>query len=65
MLATMFTYLCVFSHLILTTTLWVGVHAKYFSHVWLFVTLYPAKLLCPWDSPGKNTGVRFSKGSYA
>ena len=31
----MFTYLCVFSHLILTTTLWVGVHAKYFSHVWL------------------------------
>ena len=20
--------------------------------------LYPAKLLCPWDSPGKNTGVR-------
>ena len=19
--------------------------------------LYPAKLLCPWDSPGKNTGV--------
>ena len=22
--------------------------------------LYPAKLLCPWDSPGKNTGVGFS-----
>ena len=22
--------------------------------------LYPAKLLCPWDFPGKNTGV----GSY-
>ena len=19
--------------------------------------LYPARLLCPWDSPGKNTGV--------
>ena len=19
--------------------------------------LYPAKLLCPWDSPGKNAGV--------
>ena len=23
--------------------------------------LLPARLLCPWDSPGKNTGV----GSYA
>ena len=20
-------------------------------------TIYPARLLCPWDSPGKNTGV--------
>ena len=19
--------------------------------------IYPARLLCPWDSPGKNTGV--------
>ena len=30
------------------------------SHsVWLFVThgLWPARFLCPWDSPGKNTGV--------
>ena len=30
------------------------------SHsVWLFVIhgLWPARLLCPWDSPGKNTGV--------
>ena len=25
-----------------------------FSYVWLFVILW---LLCPWDSPGKNTGV--------
>ena len=25
-----------------------------FRHVWLFVT---ARRLCPWDSPGKNTGV--------
>ena len=22
-----------------------------------FVTLQPARLLCPWNSPGKNTGV--------
>ena len=35
----------------------------HFSHVQLFVTtlLYPTdrrdRLLCPWDSPGKNTGV--------
>ena len=30
-----------------------------FSHVWLFETLWtnPIKLLCPWDSPGKNTGM--------
>ena len=29
------------------------------SRVWLFVAqgLYPARLLCPWDPPGKNTGV--------
>ena len=26
------------------------------SRVWLFVTSW-AWLLCPWDSPGKNTGV--------
>ena len=28
--------------------------------------LWPARLLCPWDSPGKNTGVvaiPFSRGS--
>ena len=27
---------------------------SHFSHVWLFATVW---LLCPWDSPGKNTGV--------
>ena len=29
------------------------------SHVRLFTThgLYPSRLLCPWDFPGKNTGV--------
>ena len=26
-----------------------------FSHVQLFAT--PTRLLCPWDSPGKNTAV--------
>ena len=32
-----------------------------FSHVQLFVThgLLPTRILCPWDSPGKNTGVGF------
>ena len=33
-----------------------------FSHVRLFLTLWtvePARLLCPWDSPGKNTGVGY------
>ena len=30
-----------------------------FSRVWLLATLWtvPARLLCPWDSSGKNTGV--------
>ena len=30
-----------------------------FSHVQLFATLWNVspRLLCPWDSPGKNTGV--------
>ena len=30
-----------------------------FSRAQLFVTSWslPARLLCPWDSPGKNTGV--------
>ena len=32
---------------------------SHFSHVWLSQLYgpYPARLLCPWDSPGKNTGV--------
>ena len=36
--------------------LWVQSH---FSHARLFVTpwLQPTRLLCPWDSPGKNSGV--------
>ena len=28
-----------------------------FSRVQLFVTPWAARLLCPWDFPGKNTGV--------
>ena len=30
-----------------------------FSHVWLFATLWSvgSRLLCPWDSPGKHSGV--------
>ena len=24
--------------------------------------LWPARLLCPWDSPGKNTGVSSDQG---
>ena len=33
----------------------------HFSRVQLFVTLrlQPTRFLCPWDSPGKNTGVGF------
>ena len=32
---------------------------SHFSGVQLFVTVWTvaARLLCPWDSPGKNTGV--------
>ena len=32
-------------------------HAQLLSHVWLFATPWPAKLLCPWNFPGKNSGV--------
>ena len=28
-----------------------------FSHIWLFATLWTARLLCPWDSSGKDAGV--------
>jgi len=32
--------------------------AQSLSHVWLFATPWnPTGLLCPWDFPGKNTGV--------
>ena len=33
--------------------------AESLSHVWLFATPWAVapRLLCPWDSPGKNTGV--------
>ena len=42
--------------------LWSWPHSLYllshFSRVWLFTTPWtPARPLCPWDSPGKNTGV--------
>ena len=32
---------------------------SHFSHVWLFVALWTVapRLFCPWDSPGKNTGM--------
>ena len=41
---------------------------SHFSRVQLFATLWTiaTRLLCPWDSPGKNTGVgchAFSRGS--
>ena len=51
---------CGFSILILyPTTLLKKVKVKSLSRVWLFVTPWttPTRLLCPWDFPGKNTGV--------
>ena len=38
---------------------------SHFSRVWLFVTPWTvaSRLFCPWDSPGKNTGVAASRGS--
>ena len=30
---------------------------SHFNRVWVFVTLWPTSLLCPWDSPGKNIGM--------
>ena len=36
-----------------------SVHAQSLSRVWLFATPWTVahQLLCPWDFPGKNTGV--------
>ena len=32
---------------------------SHFSHVWLFATRWTVapRLLCPWDSPGRKTGI--------
>ena len=40
----------------------VKVKVKSLSHVRLFAIhgLYATRLLCPWDSPGKNTGVGYN-----
>ena len=35
----------------------VKVKVKLLSHVRFFVTPWTTRLLCPWDFPGKNTGV--------
>ena len=53
--ATMFTYLCVFSRLILTTTLWVGVHAK---------SLQSCLTLCNLVSCQASLSVGFSRQEY-
>ena len=36
---------------------WAQVQFLVMSDSWQPHGLYPARLLCPWDSPGKNTGV--------
>ena len=45
----------------------ISMFARSLSHVWLVVTAWTIahRLLCPWDFPGKNTGVgcHFSGGS--
>ena len=33
------------------------VHAHSLSRLQLFATPWPTSLLCPWNFPGKNTGV--------
>ena len=51
---------CIFSVLFVTLCVCVCVCVlNHFSRVQLSVTLWTAasRLLCPWDSPGKNTGV--------
>ena len=42
----------------MTTEFW-SMHTQLFSRVWLFATLWTVaiRLLCPWNIPGKNTGV--------
>ena len=38
-------------------SMYTGTCAQLLSHVPLFAILLPARLLCPWDFPSKNTGV--------
>ena len=58
-----FTHFTLFATLSFIVTYFIYVFLlSCFSHVWLCMTLcHPmdssARLLCPWDSPGKNTGM--------
>ena len=51
--------LCFLIHSLGLSSVTISVKCELPSCVWLFVTLWlePARLLCPWDSPGKNTRV--------
>ena len=50
---------CLFITVLILTTMLLVSKWKLFSHIWPFAThgLQPTRLLCPWDSPGQNTGV--------
>ena len=57
-------YLYIFKYIHIYVCVYICIHIyacvlSDFSCVRFFMTyeLLPAKLLCPWDSPGKNTGV--------
>ena len=48
---------CSMWHLSSLTTQSLYVHAQSCPNSFVTCGLWPARLLCPWDSPGKNTGV--------
>ena len=47
------------SHVCLLIIKWHACMLSGFSHVRFFATLWTTRLLCPGDSPGKNTGVDY------
>ena len=47
-------YIYIYTHTHTHTHIYILSHVQFFAMPW---TIQPARSLCPWNSPGKNTGV--------